>query len=392
MLESEFNPMFTPKSSPVDFGDQELQMQAYLEQGERRALALDNRGPIRLDANGKLDQSILDAYWKYGFYVFKGVLKQPELDDIEADLQSLLKRLPKGKGEKVDVEGRVALGIDLKANNLIWVKPLSDPSGGTNQSGGRHPVKMYEPAVAKGAPEYVLQLFLGSLQYSDACLRLSGHPGLLTVAAAVNGDDFTPFNESVWFKRPGLGASVAWHQDGTMQWDSPNFDGGTHGFNFMAQLYGCTAANGVWVVPGTHTSKADIPKMYEAAGSDRLPDAVPLICDPGDVVICNRQAVHGSFANTSSDLRVTLNFGSQRRSSVLGATGNGIHSPRSVYDAQRIHERSKMVAYAIDARAQRYTDETSFIYKPFSDLNEEYHYDQHVKGSLIDYNLLDLGI
>ena len=75
---------------------------------------------------------------------------------------------------------------------------------------------------------------------------------LLAVAAAMNGDDFTPFNEAVWIKQARLGGSVAWHQDGWTHWNSPQFDEGTHGFNFMAQLYGCNAANGLWVVPGSH--------------------------------------------------------------------------------------------------------------------------------------------
>ena len=47
--------------------------------------------------------------------------------------------------------------------------------------------------------------------------------------------------------------------------------------------------------------------MVRAAGSDRLPQAVPLICNPGDVAITNRQAIHGSFANTSRRPRVTIN-------------------------------------------------------------------------------------
>ena len=68
--------------------------------------------------------------------------------------------------------------------------------------------------------------------------------------------------------------------------DHPDFDEGTHGFNFMAQLYGCDATNGLWVVPGSHHSRADIPRLYENAGSDRLADAVPLLCEPGDVAIC----------------------------------------------------------------------------------------------------------
>ena len=53
-------------------------------------------------------------------------------------------------------------------------------------------------------------------------------------------------------------------------------------------------------MPGSHRiGKVDIKAMVEAAGSDRLPDAVPLVCAPGDVAITNRQCVHGSFANTS---------------------------------------------------------------------------------------------
>ena len=126
-----------------------------------------------------------------------------------------------------------------------------------------------------------MQLVLGSLQFSDACLRTYGHPDLLRVAEAIHGPDFTPFNEAVWIKHPRLGGSVAWHQDGWTHWDSPELGTNTHGFNFMGQLYGCDAANGLWVVPGSHRiGKADIKGMVAAAGSDRLPDAVPLICAP----------------------------------------------------------------------------------------------------------------
>ena len=99
------------------------------------------------------------------------------------------------------------------------------------------------------------------------------------------------------------------------------------------QLYGCTAANGVWVVPGSHKlGKIDIKAMVAEAGSERLPEAVPIICQPGDVAITNRQAIHGSFANTSKDWRVTLNLGFHRRRSVLGVEGGGVHNAKGVYD------------------------------------------------------------
>ena len=377
----------------VDYGADQDAMARYRGEGEARALRLGNRGPIRFDKNGNLDAAILDSYRRCGFYIFEGLIGEEERKDIERDVADMLERAPVTKGSPVDRQGRPALSADCKAPNLSWVKPLSDPLGGTSFANGRHPVKMTEPVPPKGAPEYVMQLVLGSLQFSEACLRLYGHPQLLKVAEAVNGEDFTPFNEAVWIKHPGLGGSVAWHQDGWTHWESPMLDDGTHGFNFMAQLYGCNATNGLWVVPGSHRiGKADIKAMVEAAGSDRLPDAVPLICGPGDVVITNRQAIHGSFANTCEDVRVTINFGFHRRKSVLGVVSGGVHNPVSTYDDARIRERSRVIMYAIDARQRRFPDETPYRYKPLAGKEEQYRWTPEVMPNLKDYNLQDLGI
>lgn len=377
----------------VDYGADQDAMARYRSEGEARALRLGNRGPIRFDKNGNLDAAILDSYRRCGFYIFEGLIGEEERKDIERDVADMLERAPVTKGSPVDRQGRPALSADCKAPNLSWVKPLSDPLGGTSFANGRHPVKMTEPVPPKGAPEYVMQLVLGSLQFSEACLRLYGHPQLLKVAEAVNGEDFTPFNEAVWIKHPGLGGSVAWHQDGWTHWESPMLDDGTHGFNFMAQLYGCNATNGLWVVPGSHRiGKADIKAMVEAAGSDRLPDAVPLICGPGDVVITNRQAIHGSFANTCEDVRVTINFGFHRRKSVLGVVSGGVHNPVSTYDDARIRERSRVIMYAIDARQRRFPDETPYRYKPLAGKEEQYRWTPEVMPNLKDYNLQDLGI
>ncbi len=377
----------------ADYGVHERAMAAYLRQGECRAFELGNRGPIRFNGDGSLDQGILDAYWRCGFYVFTGVLGVRELNDLQADVADMWARVPASKGSQVDSQGRPALGVDCAAPNVQWARPLSDPLGGTGKANARHPVKMIEPAPSADAPAHVVQLILGSMQFSDACLRIYGHPQLLAVAEQINGEDFTPFNEAVWMKRPGLGPSVAWHQDGTTHWDSPDLDQGTHGFNFMAQVYGSTAANGVWVVPGSHQQgKVDIEAMVDAAGSERLPEAVPMVCNPGDVIICSRQVVHGSFANTSAEIRVTINFGFHRRASVLGVEGGGIHNERVVYDSARIHQRSRLIGYAIDARRQRFPEEEPFVYKPFAGLAENYRWDTATKAGLKDYNLLDLGI
>ena len=370
-----------------------IKIKKYLLDGKKKALLLKNRGPIKFDKNGNLDSDILKSYKKYGFYVFENVLTNDELKDIERDVFLFKERLPKDKKSKLDIKGRPALGVGGIAPTLFWSKPLGDPFGGTEIGNGRHPVKMQEPIPEKGSPEEVVFLILGSLQFSDAFLRLTGHPKLLKIAENINGEDFVPFTEALFFKEPGLGASVAWHQDGTTHWNTDEWDESCHGFNFMAQLYGSTPANGVWVVPGTHKlGKLDIKDIISKAGTERLPDAVPLVCGPGDIAITNRQILHCSFANTSDDLRVTLNFGFHKRKSVLNVNGGGFHSAPAVYDDDHIRERSKMIAYAIDARKQKFKNETSYIYKPFKNEKENFKWTKKVKDKLLDYNLLDISI
>ena len=375
------------------YGDEAEAVKAYMIEGQRRAYALPNRGPIKFLEDGCLHPDILKAYSEYGFYVFEGVLDAQELADIDQDLIEMRSKFPINSSSDVDAQGRPALGSDCKAPNLLWSKPLGDPLGGTTRANGRHQIKLQEIKAASDTPEEAPFILLGSLQFSEASLRVYGHPDLLRVAAAINGDDFAPFNETLFIKDGGVGAAVSWHQDGDTHWDNPDFDPDIHGFNFMAQAYGSSPVNGVWVVPGTHKlGRLDIKAMVEESGSERLKDAIPMVCDPGDVVICNRQLVHGSFANSGFEPRLTINFGFHRRSSVLGIKGAGIHSPSAVYDEAVIKERSRVIGYAIDARQQKYPHEQPYQYKPFLDSGETYEWNAEAKAGLHDYNLLDLSI
>ena len=106
---------------------------------------------------------------------------------------------------------------------------------------------MSEPLPPADAPGFVISSIAGPLQIMDACLRLYVHPQLLSIAEQINGLNLTPFAESIIVKPAGLGISVAWHQDGTKQWDKPDWNRGTHGFDFMAQLYRSTGQRGLGV-------------------------------------------------------------------------------------------------------------------------------------------------
>jgi len=377
----------------MGYGSEEIDMQNYLMAGEKRALNLSNRGPIRFNKDGTLHKNIIDSYSKNGFYIFEKVFSDQELNDWEKDYLNVLERFPVNRTSKIDIKGRPAIASNCKANILYWSKPLADPFGGTDLANGRHPVKMIEPTPKKDDPDEIIYLTQGFLQFSDTFLRAYAHPLLLKVAENINGEDFVPFTEGYFIKDPGLGASFAWHQDGTTHWDNPDWDQYTHGFNFMAQLYKSTPGNGVWVVPGTHRlGKVDIKKKVLEAGTERLPDAVPIVCGPGDVAITNRQVLHGSFANTSADRRVTINYGFHKKSSVLNILGGGLHGIPRVYDEKHIIERSRLIQYAISARSQKYPNEKAYIYRPLEKVKNNYIWNDQARKDIIDYSLLDMSI
>jgi len=107
----------------------------------------------------------------------------------------------------------------------------------------------------------------------------------------------------------------------------------------------------------------------------------------------NRQALHGSFANTSDDLRISLTFGFHRRRSVLGATGALSESESVRYDEERIAKRSAVIGVAIDARAQFYPDQPRFHYQPIAGHEQDLQFnDANWQRVIKDYNLNDLSI
>ena len=377
-------------------------MADYVADGERRAKELGNRGPVRFDADGKVHPEIIDAFNEHGFYVFEGVVSATEIDELRADANEMIERAPVRKGADLDAKGRPALGRDYAIDPYVMIKPLSDPWGGTDALAGRHPSKMTEAVADEGTPEEVPYLLFGICQAMPAALRMYGHPHLMAIAEAINGPDFVPYNDAIFVKQAGLGGPVAWHQDGVTHWDSPNWDAGIHGFNFQIQLYPTTAANALWVVPGTHKrGRLDIKGLVAAnGGSDRLPDAVPLLCEAGDVTIVNRQMLHGSFANTSPDVRLSVTCGFHRRSSVLGVRGklklrtvDGRKDEGDLYDEQRVFDRSAVIAVAIDARHQHNPDEEPYVYQPFVGLEDDFRFNEETfERVLKDYNTKDLAI
>ena len=323
------------------------------------------------------------------------------MTELREAVEDTIERAPSPPGSDTDAQGRPALGLDYPINPFIFIKPLSDPWGGTKLLSGRHPTKMTEPKPDDEMPDHVVHLVLQMCTSMPAALRLYGHPDLLRIAEAINGPDFVPYNDSIFVKKPGMGGSVSWHQDGATHWDHPDWYPGIHGFNFQVQLYPTTPANALWIVPGSHAQgRIDIAaRVAENEAGERLPDAIPLVTGAGDVTIVNRQMLHGSFANTSPDPRVSITFGFYPHASVLGVSGGlnislDENKGRSkVYDEEHIRRRSAVVQVAVDARQQARPDEHRYSYAPFVGLEDQYRYGpETIEGVLSDYTRYDIAI
>ena len=184
----------------------------------------------------------------------------------------------------------------------------------------------------------VINRISNPLARSEVILRAYGHPKLLQTVASLCGSDFVPFAESIVIKAPHRGAAFDWHQDGSFKTGvQPE-----RGVNFGIYLYPSTVDNGcLQVIPKSHQwGQVDLKSMVKTHGPT-LPDLIPVPVNAGDVVVHNRNLVHGSFTNHSADLRITVYFGYHRRQTVTG-----------VFASDHIYQREQVVALAI----QRWTE------------------------------------
>ena len=335
--------------------DQTTDWDTYCEAALRRAAQLGNRGPMRFDDNGRLEQDILDAYRRNGFYVFTGVLSQDEVEDLRREFDAILDNAPAEPDAKLDQHG-----VPVEFPGYYTMSTDDDGYGGDDS-----------PKRA------VVGLVSHPLMMMDSALRVYGHPKILRMVASVNGTDFVPFHESIFHKGAGEGPPTRWHQDGRTHWtddgvalEQPDGSGKTHGFNFSVSWSHCTPENCLWVVPGSHrqwrlANGGKFPPITE-----RLPDAVPATMEPGDCVMVNRSSLHGSYPNRSPERRITMVLGFHKRDSAIGTSTTNVHAFKKpgtqkavTYSTDYVLRRARMIPLAIDARRQRFPDEEAFEYE-----------------------------
>jgi ectoine hydroxylase-related dioxygenase (phytanoyl-CoA dioxygenase family) len=138
-----------------------------------------------------------------------------------------------------------------------------------------------------------------------ACRALAGHPFILRSVERLQSNDFIPTWDSLVFKTPGQGASIPWHRDaGTGSCLPPHPI-----FNVDFYLDRADESNCVWGIPGSNRWSEEAANARNAElnrdlanGVFRKEGCVPVLMNPGDVLLHDILVLHGS-APTNGALR-----------------------------------------------------------------------------------------
>ena len=257
-----------------------------------------------------LTRAQTNCYQENGFLVLKQLLPETEIEMLRQELNWMINSAP------------IHLGANENRYNQVVEHPEDYAFTVLNPDSGHQVINRISNPLAR----------------SEVILRTYGHPKLLQAVTSLYGSDFVPFAESIVIKMPENGAPFEWHQDG-------NFKTGVQpvrGVNFGIYLYPSTQDNGcLHVIPKSHRwGQANLKSMVEKHGP-QLPDSIPVPVKAGDVIVHDRNLIHGSFTNTSPDLRITVYFGYHRRDTVV-----------DVFTPKHIRQREQAIWLAVQHRAE----------------------------------------
>lgn len=138
------------------------------------------------------------------------------------------------------------------------------------------------------------------LAKNELFLKSLVHPNILNILLNTidNPLEIVPTWEDILIKLPFCGIPVTFHQDLALQ--SSKYDIFSIGIYFHTSHY-----NPVYYLPGSHTLGAlTRQRLYEVSEA-RINEFVPIIAEPGDIVMHKVKTIHYSEANKSPFSRYT---------------------------------------------------------------------------------------
>jgi hypothetical protein len=257
--------------------------------------------------------------------------------------------------------------VDVDSKELIE-RGMAGPFGDSRWDYGEFP---NDPAVGP-VPRRINGLADDDMPPSFRLLM--AYPPLLAAASALMGGGCiaAAVPGALVYKVPRRGFPVPWHQDPVVVRRFPTF-------NVDVYLDKSDEANAcVWAIPGSHLGgyhedqKALVHSWTKgvAAGDETPPPgAVPVLTEPGDVLVHATSVLHGSGWNRSDRLRRTLyyhfdswedvNLGGGYATQAAGQHPHGRPSTRSRPDFASALARHQK---AVELRKKTYPEEPAFSF------------------------------
>ncbi len=138
---------------------------------------------------------------------------------------------------------------------------------------------------------------------TKAAKALRGHPFVLRTVEKLQGRNFIPTWDSMVFKNAGAGAAIPWHRDAGTACTVE----GKPIFNVDFYLDESDLSNCLWGIPGSNQwSEKEANETVARLNKDgfHTEGAVPIKMNPGDVILHNILALHGSPAALTKLRRV----------------------------------------------------------------------------------------
>jgi hypothetical protein len=198
----------------------------------------------------------------------------------------------------------------------------------------------------------VLRRINGMYTKGDVFFALYGHPHLLGIAESIHGPNIVTWQDAMVVKLPKYGVPVPWHRDpGNVRVQPP--------FDVDVYLDAATPENGcLYVVPGSHLWQGfDLQDMFDEHGF-MLPGAIPVVTEPGDILLHSPNLLHGSRATRGKAMRRVIYFAFFTIEEMLSRGGQ--------WDADYVRLWISVMLKAIESRARlpETADEAPFEYNP----------------------------
>lgn len=191
-----------------------------------------------------------------------------------------------------------------------------------------------------------------ALLRNDAFVDLFGHPKILGIAHDVLGPDFVAGLDAMVVKLPEYGMPVPWHRDPGHPRIHPPFDVDVY-------LDPATPDNGcLYVIPESHRWQGfSLQDMLDEHGFN-LPGAIPIIAEPGDVVLHSCNTLHGSRSTRGKPMRRIIYYAYNAIEELLCRGGP--------WNEQHILNLIRVMLDAVNHRARlpETSSETPFTYQP----------------------------